>query len=73
MSLSDAKALLAEALPVAPATLGDEARLGAVEAWDSLAHMRLILAIEEKRGAPLDAETAAGIESLADIARVLAL
>ena len=71
MSLADAKALLAGALQVAPETLADDVRLGGVEAWDSLGHMRLLLAIEEQRGAPLDAEQAAAIESLADIARAL--
>ena len=72
MSLAAAKTLLAEALQVDAAIIADDLALGGIDAWDSLAHMRLLSAIEEKLGRPLDAETAAGIESLADVAKVLA-
>lgn len=72
MSLAAAKTLLAEALQVDAAIIGDDLALGGIDAWDSLAHMRLLSAIEEKLGRPLDAETAAGIESLGDVAKVLA-
>jgi acyl carrier protein len=71
MSLAAAKTLLAEALQVDAAIIADDLALGGIDAWDSLAHMRLLSAIEEKLGRPLDAETAAGIESLADVAKVL--
>lgn len=40
-------------------------------AWDSLAHMRLILAIEEKLGRELEPETLVEIMSVEDIARIL--
>jgi len=72
MSLIAAKTLLAEALQVDVSLIEDDLMLGGIDEWDSLAHMRLLTAIEEKLGVPLDAETAAGIESLADVARVLA-
>ena len=72
MSLTDIKTFVAEALQVDAAQLSDDLRIGGIDAWDSLAHMRLLTAIEERLGRPLDAETAAGIESLADIRRVLA-
>ncbi|MFT3808580.1 MAG: acyl carrier protein [Micropepsaceae bacterium] len=71
MSLDTAKSLLAEALLIETGAIDDGARIGSIEQWDSLAHMRLLTAIEEKLGKPLDAETAAAIESLADVARVL--
>jgi len=71
MSLTDIKALVAEALQVDASVLSDDLRIGGIDAWDSLAHMRLLTAIEERLGKPLDAETAAGIESLRDIERVL--
>lgn len=71
MSLDAAKALLADALQIDAAAISDDLALGGIDAWDSLAHMRLLTAIEEKLNKPLDAETAAGIESLADVARVL--
>ncbi len=72
MSLDTAKTLLAETLQIDAATVSDTVRLGEIEAWDSLGHMRLLTAIEERLGRSLDAETAAEIESLADVARVLA-
>jgi len=72
MSLDAAKSLLAEALLLDAGSVADDARIGSIDQWDSLAHMRLLMAIEERLGKPLDAETAAGIESVADVARVLA-
>ncbi len=71
MRLDAAKFLLADALAIDAGAIDDGARIGSIDQWDSLAHMRLLTAIEEKLGKPLDAETAAGIESLADVARVL--
>lgn len=71
MSLDAAKSLLADALAIDAGAIDDSARIGSIDQWDSLAHMRLLTAIEEKLGQPLDAVTAAGIESLADVARVL--
>jgi acyl carrier protein len=68
---SIARKLLAEALALSEADLPANPRLGAVEQWDSLAHTRILLALEERLGKPLDAEIAVTIESLDDIARVL--
>lgn len=71
-TLSDARALLAAALAVPEANLPPTARIGGLEQWDSLAHARILLAIEDRLGRLLQAEAAARIESLDDIARVLA-
>lgn len=71
MSLDTARALLADALQVDAAGLSDTVRLGEIEAWDSLGHMRLLTAIEERLGRPLEPEAAAAIESLADVAKAL--
>ena len=68
---SIARKLLAEALALPEPALPADARLGAVEQWDSLAHTRILLALEERLGKPLDAEVAITIESLDDIARIL--
>jgi acyl carrier protein len=70
--LDAARALLAQALAVAPATVPDDASLHTVPEWDSLGHVRIILALEAARGAPLPPLEAVSIESLADIARALA-
>ena len=64
-----AKALLAEAANVS--TVPDNARIGSFEPWDSLTHLRLILALEQQIGRQLDPDEAIRIESLDDIARLL--
>jgi acyl carrier protein len=66
--LDSAKQLLAEATGADAATVPDTARLGGFARWDSLAHLRLILALEEKIGRQLDPDEAVRIESLHDIA-----
>lgn len=67
-----ATALLAGALMMEPSALPRDARLGGIEQWDSLAHARLLLALEEKLRRQLTTDEAVGIESLDDITRLLA-
>jgi acyl carrier protein len=69
--LAGAKKLLAEAIHVDIATIPDAARIGGFERWDSLAHLRLILALEETIGRQLDPDEAVQIESLEDVAGLL--
>ena len=66
-----AREILAGALEVAPGALPGDAAIGALEAWDSLAHMRLVLALEEAVGGELESLEILGIERLADIAAIL--
>lgn len=70
-AMNTARRLLAEALALPEDKVPDDARIGALEQWDSLAHTRMLLALEERLGKPLDAEEAVAIESLTDIAAVL--
>jgi acyl carrier protein len=63
--------MLAEAIGGDPAQVPEAARIGAFERWDSLAHMRLILAIEQRIGRLLDADEAVAVECLDDVARLL--
>ena len=69
--LEDARQLLACALELTPETVPDSARIGDPEAWDSLAHLRLILAIEAKLDHELDPMQIIEIESLNDVAAAL--
>lgn len=69
---AQAKELLAEAVHCDAAAVPDDARLGRFERWDSLAHLRLVLAIEGRIGRQLDPDEAVRIEALADIAALLA-
>jgi acyl carrier protein len=66
-----ARHLLAAALEIDPALVGPDAAIGTLEAWDSLAHLRLMQAIEQAIGAELPAESIVEIASLADVAAVL--
>ena len=72
MSYSRAKSLLAEAANCDPAAIADNAAIGGFEPWDSLAHLRLVLALEEQIGHQLDPDESVRIETLSDIAALLA-
>lgn len=63
--------LLAGALMMAEPDVPRDARLGRVEQWDSLAHARLLLALEENLGRMLTPDEAVAIEGLDDIAKLL--
>lgn len=66
-----ARRLLAGALALPEDRIGADASIDTLEAWDSLAHMRLVLAIEQELGRELPPDRIAGIASLADIAAAL--
>ena len=66
-----ARAVLAAALEIEPESIGEDASIGTLEAWDSLAHLRLVQALERELGRELPAEHIFAIGSLADIAAVL--
>jgi acyl carrier protein len=68
---AQAKTLLAEAVHCDAAAVPDDARLGRFERWDSLAHLRLVLAIEVQIGRQLDPDESVRIETLSDIAALL--
>jgi len=63
--------LLATALMIQPEAVPRDARLGSIEQWDSLAHARLLLALEEKLSRQLTTGEAVAIESLDDIAHLI--
>jgi acyl carrier protein len=68
---ADARALLAAALMIAESDLPPDPRLGQVEGWDSLAHTRLLMALEEKLARQLSADEAVAVETLDDIAGLI--
>jgi acyl carrier protein len=70
-AVSLARTLLAEATNCDPATIPDDVRLGQFEPWDSLAHLRLVLGIEQRLSRQLDPDEAVRIETLADISRLV--
>jgi acyl carrier protein len=66
-----AKALLADATGTELAAVPDAASVASFDRWDSLAHMRLLLGIEERIGRELDPDELARIETLSDVAQLL--
>jgi acyl carrier protein len=70
-SLESARALLAEAVGLPAAAIADDATFDQVERWDSIAHLRLMLALEEKIGRQVTAEETLELFSLRRIAEFL--
>lgn len=66
-----AKKLMAAAFMTEPDEIEDAAALGTQRGWDSLGHMRLVVAIEEALGKTLDPYEVVAIHSLGDVARLL--
>ena len=64
MATVDAKAILASALEVEVTEIPDDASLDSFEPWDSLAHMKLIMALEGEVGRTLDVEEILAIVDL---------
>ena len=71
-ALDQAIMLTANALHVEPSAISASTGLGFTAQWDSLAHMRLVLALEERLGRQLDAEAIIGIATLQDVVDLLA-
>ncbi len=69
--IGTARRLLAEAVHVELAAVPEDARIGSFERWDSLAHLRLVLALEAQVGRELDAEEVVRIECLDDVRALL--
>lgn len=71
MSISDARAILAEATGRSEESIPEGATAGNFPVWDSLAHVRLILALEERVGRSLTSEEVTAIRSIDDVATLL--
>lgn len=67
----EARRLLADALQIPIEEIADDASINTVERWDSLAHMRVILALENTVGHPLDTTVMLTIDSVATINAIL--
>lgn len=63
--------LLAKALNVREQDVDNSTMIGVTQQWDSLAHMRLILALEEALGSELDMEAVVNIANFSDVEAML--
>lgn len=55
--------IVADVLGLDPASVGEDTTTDTVDGWDSLAHMNLILAVEEELGVGVPDEDAADLTS----------
>ncbi|MEM1039608.1 MAG: phosphopantetheine-binding protein [Pseudomonadota bacterium] len=69
--LEQAIALVSKATNVPADSVGVDAAVGALEAWDSVAHVHIMLALEERIGRDLTADEIADCMTVEAIASVL--
>lgn len=70
--MSDAaRELLARALERPVASVADDAAIGRQDGWDSLAHVRLALAVEERMGRKLEPDEVLALRTLAGVRDLL--
>lgn len=67
-----ARAIVAGALACDIAAVPADSGMATLPQWDSMAHMTIVLGLEEVLGSRLKPEEIAGIGSVADIAALLA-
>ncbi len=65
------KEVMATVLSIAADSITEDTSMDTVEAWDSIKHMNLVLAIEEEFGVSIPDEDAANITSYSLIRLVL--
>lgn len=70
-SLDEARKIVAEATRTPIETLPHDADVLSMSAWDSMAHVNIILAIEARTGHQLTAESIVGIHSVETVAQLL--
>ncbi|MGB0920125.1 MAG: acyl carrier protein [Alphaproteobacteria bacterium] len=69
--MDKARKLIAEALDIPETEILDDASLLTLGAWDSMGHMRIVLAIEEVTGTLLDPDAVADLFSIEDVSKLL--
>ncbi len=65
-----ARAIVGGALGLESSELAADTAIGVTERWDSLAHMRIILGLEERLDRLLTADEVVAIATLADVERL---
>ncbi len=66
------RAIMAQALRLPLERIGPDAAIGTVPNWDSTAHMRMMIALEDEFGIDLDERDMVEMTSLAKIRAVVA-
>lgn len=66
-----ARRIVAAAVGLPESEISRDSDMFTVPGWDSMAHMRIILAAEEHLGAQVDPEFVAGLASVGDLVLLL--
>ena len=66
-----ARELIAGVLGQEPLAIPDDASFGTQQGWDSLAHFRLVSALESERGKELSTDEMLSMRTLQDVANTL--
>lgn len=69
--LTTAKGLIAGCVNQSVADVADDARIGTLEGWDSIAHISIVLAIEERLGRTLTSDEIIAVTGVASVADIL--
>ena len=72
-NLLETRRLVARALNISVDGVHQDTSINSLDAWDSMGHLRIVLAIEEAMGTELTVEQVLSIESVEDIAGLLQL
>ncbi len=70
-TVAKAREIIADALEISTDEVDGDASIETLDAWTSLGHMRLILALEETLGKQLDPAAIVEIANLSDVAAIL--
>jgi acyl carrier protein len=70
MTREKLRKIVADALEI-EITPGDEVQRSAHPVWDSLNHLRVVMAVEEELGVRLEPDEVTSIASLSDLQRVV--
>lgn len=65
------RSLVAEALTVSPELISDSISYGDIPEWDSLGHMNIMMALEEKHAVPITSDSITKLTSIIKIAEYL--
>jgi acyl carrier protein len=69
--LAVARGIIADVLGCRPQDVSGEAQVGSLPQWDSIAHLSIVMAFEERLGRQLTSEEIASLETVASFAALL--
>ena len=69
--LATACGIIASALGCRPEAVDADAAVGSLPQWDSIAHLSIVLAFEERLGRQLTADEIASLQTVANFAALL--